>query len=1473
MKTKIYKALSILLTLLIIFSTCSSILGTVSAADATYYVRCDGNDADTGKKNKPKLSLAGVVNAAIAKGCKAGDTVTVKVIPKIEEGKERKDQLPWGEDIPEHAFKLVVTSLDNKEMAIIGGNEKSISLGGDTSFENITVAVAKNYSLAFNEHNVSFAKDVTINATDASFVLGAVTGDATIDRDVNVNFDTSVTNLKLSGVNGSRIYNGKINVSINKASANPVLHFSGSNGTTTYNNLVNIDLKKAYSLSLALGKENPVFGVNGAIQIINSSNFFKITDSKEILTNIAKENTYVLHNKTGIDDLIKFTDTKGKFAVDTSRFKVKAVPRKGGEAIEVKNGFLEVPAGEYDIIPEKDKREFTVYVEEGADGTNDTYPTIAEAVEAASKAGYICGDEVTVKLKGETVTMGALPMYTFDLFVTSDNETERTTISFPDAGLTLANNEGATTKYDNVIFHNKVLVYNEKTKKEEWAKGEWKNLLLNSCNVVLGKKVTFDVGYGTSFYFGTNNDSKTLKGQKFEINSNIPYGISLSNLSYAGKRTYTEDVELLVNNSGAKPHIFFNASSVGKSNGTTVFKKNVNLNFRQASGVGSFNYGSGVTIEGALQILNSTTTTVNIKDKEIEAITADKKIILNNKSGEVDLLKFTETPGKFKVNPSNPLHRDLVFALAADGEKIFAKDGYLTLGTGQYELRIDRDPVVKEYYIDEKGITVDKDERPATAGTKKNPVKSFTDVTRLIAQDNLADIDIAKVYIMGDQVDWYLDDDRNNSPTNHVCTVIFDSASEGNRPKIYAYNSIVLTGNMEFRSVELQVGYQWGSFRIGHNNVIFGEDCYINVPTTNLGFSSSPSTIDHNIDIVIKGKFSSNVLQLGSEYNDGIYNGDINITYDNAETNASIQIGGMCIEDAQDDYTYNGNINIKILKAKAFGFSKKDKSTVVMNGALHVLVDDSVKLPYSTLTKFNELEVAGGKWYVTNAATDDDFVSFTENKGEFAIKNKAKAYIRQALAESETVETSGTLKLADGAYTVSDKSIPFIADESHKMLYFLTSGGGHHLASRARVTPGETYIFEFSVYSNLYEDLTPCVRDDGDRGVTATPEIISETKIGDYYRIVCKATIPETYDKGSTAFFGVNLYSYSEGVIFDRTVYNINDKNKKDCFEINQNFHDGLDGVALDMVFWGKTFQGERGGTGVVSWERDYQKLEIVNFSEAYIKELIRLSNPDDGKWWKDSDIVEEELIVTYSGAKGSFKDHEGKPISGKKMALISEDYTYTDVTDAKGEFVFGKKVKGYKNPKIVSGFYELYILNGSEKIFTGYTSFIAEDEVVTFNVVSDLSSYMDGGLDSSMDYEELDPGDEVEEIVPSGNLYGTVYTPYAEVVPGVRIYLEGIDGQVSSNQNGEFGFRNLPVGTYRLYTVLADGSEYEFREIEIIENSDTTVKLKYDPPKVSTGNDGFAFGWIIWVIIASVVALAVVAVLIFFLVIKKKKA
>ena len=299
-------------------------------------------------------------------------------------------------------------------------------------------------------------------------------------------------------------------------------------------------------------------------------------------------------------------------------------------------------------------------------------------------------------------------------------------------------------------------------------------------------------------------------------------------------------------------------------------------------------------------------------------------------------------------------------------------------------------------------------------------------------------------------------------------------------------------------------------------------------------------------------------------------------------------------------------------------------------------------------------------------------------------------------------------------------------------------------------------------------------------------------------------------------------------------------------------------------MFWGAIFTDSRGGRGLVRWQNGLDQLEVMNYDLAKIAEIKKLNNPDDGKWWKDSDIKEETVFGGEATIKGKFMYKDGTPIEGKKMLLVGDYGSTSDKTDKNGAFSF---------KKLLPGFYELFVVDGDEKVATGFSSYVFDGDIVTFNVINDTTGYVVDTPESENqtdDYTTDTEGEDVEEIVASGNLKGTVYTPTLDTVEGLKVVLRGV-GEVVTDENGSFGFANIPVGEYDLYAVNSDGSEYLFKKYTIKENVNLEVKLKY-APTVEGNTDETDNGWLVWVIVASVVALLVVAGLVFFLIFKKKK-
>ncbi len=1027
---------------------------------------------------------------------------------------------------------------------------------------------------------------------------------------------------------------------------------------------------------------------------------------------------------------------------------------------------------------------------------------------------------------GVTSAVANMSSYGFKLRITS-NEGDLATVG-----------EGGI----NVIFGGDIEFTNIKVNFGE----AYKFIAANGKNVTFGEGVTYGGNNNPAFYIGSGVGSKAYDNE-ISVNSKLPIKkFGLANEYHAV--TFNNDVNITYDASSGTPD--FIMSAVGFN---TTYNKALNINVKSASGL-NFKQADSVILGsgGYMQVINSSAKTIPASNNGLTAIPQEKLWIINNITGNSDIIKFTDTSGKYEVVLDNPEHKLIAENILTHEKTVYEYDAfnkYITLDSGIYELSIERDPVYKYYYVDPKdGIEITSGTRPTSAGSKENPVKTYADATRLIAQDNLGKIDVAVILLPTDATTlWGYDAE------NFACTLIVDSQNSGVNAELLHEQGMrmVLTGNTIFDNISLTSSYQYSALMLNENNFTLRENASVDVRAVYAWEIASGVTRTKDINIEVNGKLSTTKFSLASEYHNHTSTGNFNIIWDNPDSSLALELGSG--QNTTEPNIYNGNINITVLNAASFALSQTVNGAKI-EGSIQVLVDDSVLLPYSTKLNFKSFS-AENKWYITNEATDDDFIAFTKDKGVYSVKNGAVAYSRQ-LNKNLYKHKKGIIdfSLDPGIYTVSDKRINPLTDENNKMLYYHVGGGSHHIATRALVEAGKTYIFEYSIYDSLYMVNKPTIRFDGNREVIEI-EKISETKVGNHYKIVAKGTIPENYPY-QLAFFGVDVSAFAEGVIFDRTVYEEGDTDKTDLFEGNQKFYDGLDRIALDMSFWGGVFTGDKGGKGLVKWTDGFQELAVMNTSTDFIDELIRLNNPNDGEWWDKDDIIPEEEIKLYGKAKGTYKTQDGIGIKGTKFLFESDEKSYVSTSDAKGRFDFGK---------ILTGYYDLYILNGNEKIHTGYGSLVSEEDIVTIEVIESTSYITNEAIIPVVDENPE------ETYIPSGNLKGTVFTPQLEKVKDLKIVLKEI-GEVITDENGVFGFADIPVGEYDLCAINKDGTEYFFRKVDIKENVNLEIKLKYNP-NVEGNTETTDNGWIIWVIIASVIALLAVGVLVFFFILRKKKS
>ncbi len=446
-------------------------------------------------------------------------------------------------------------------------------------------------------------------------------------------------------------------------------------------------------------------------------------------------------------------------------------------------------------------------------------------------------------------------------------------------------------------------------------------------------------------------------------------------------------------------------------------------------------------------------------------------------------------------------------------------------------------------------------------------------------------------------------------------------------------------------------------------------------------------------------------------------------------------------------------------------------------------------------------------------------------------------------SESKHGATKGTFKHSDGDVYLEvvrrDESVmedvsAVLPDPSRKMIYFKNGAVTQPFSAWVDCEPGKKFIVKYSIYAT--DEVVPHFNANGLRGnLNGNLEKLSEVKTGKHTTYTYRMTVPQSYSSDKLIFLGFRMPFYAEGYLFDIECYA---EGEKESAWDNGDFMFGFN----DWI-WGWTVTWfSKAGNQLKEWSDGMNEIRLVPYDLSLIDALDNEINRDDGEWWKPSDIVEKEEYKGVATVTGTFKDQNGTAIPNVTMILKSLKKTYTSVADENGAFSF-------KN--IVADFYELYYVNAEgEEVLTDFAYALANGDTAKLSVVTDTT--------------------ELTKVEVSG-LKGTVYTPELKVVSNLKVYLRGF-GDVKTDKDGNFAFKEVPVGKYELYTVLEDGSEYVFREVEVKENIELAVKLKY-APETETQTDEEAeesFNWI-WIIVICGAVVILAAGLTVFVVLKKK--
>ena len=1080
------------------------------------YFAINGGTGDGRRADAPAASVRAAVEAAIEDGLEVGDTANVYIMQK---NWTSTSEFTYWADVSvagvmaTHEFTVEVKPYDTSIITYLLFHNKAnaneyLVLGGPTVFDDITLvndrqnwdAIALLGNSATFRDGVKYASIGTSYGTSVKNYEGLVTVTGyynkkhTVSDDFNLVFEnafkTADNDIKNSSIYlggygpETATYNVDANIVFNNPELSAYLNWGNmnANGSITYNKNVNIDIKAAAKLV-----NNQIYAttvnVTGGIQFIVAKDTEFICDFTAYEYVTIGGGLYVLRKNTDVEDIITFTKKAGVYAVKEG-YNVKATNANGDEFTSA-NGYITVPSGEYTITEYVPPVTYNYYVKNGGTGDGKTAetpaPTVYAAIETINADGLTANDTANIYI-----------MQREDWNGTEDAVENNITSWATQANIVPPAHEAhiVVQAYDVTITT--YLAAHDTLGYNEWlyisGPTTFKNITIVGLRSdydgisLCGHDVTF--GSGTKYGRISNYTSwdgvvdspfpglATSMSQGFVKNTyaaqtvvfeNDFCGASANRALYingngACKATYTEDVNIVFNNSNIECAVYWGNGNV---NGPTYFEKNLNVMVKNAKSINNTVGKASVDVAGALQLIVNSSTGWNGDVNTFENVTKGSYWYITNASGLGDILSFTATAGTYDV-------RTGYTAVATNdetGEEVTSADGSITLVAGKWTVAASKDPEVRNYYVINGGT--------GDGRSLSSPAATVYDAIVSINADGLIKGDTANVFIM-QRSDWNASAgvmvggsygavpheitawavDGATPPAHSALLVV--QAYDSNVDTYLTYSDklgqntfLVLAGPTVFQNIRLvsQRGY-YTQMELAGNSVTFGEgtkygkidnDEYAGTASawngkvnsydalaTSTGTYSKMATVNEEVNVVFENGYAS-ANKNSSVYIDttgistNVYNEDYNIIINNKNAAPTVYLGNA---GSAGSSTFNKNLNFVVRDATGLTLAESN-NPVTVNGAMQILVNAGAAYT-GNVASFANVSVAGGIWTVKVISAVADALSLTDTVGVY---NVAEGYIAIAtdVNGNKFYSQNGLLNLAAaGEYTVET-----ISDYTH----------------------------------------------------------------------------------------------------------------------------------------------------------------------------------------------------------------------------------------------------------------------------------------------------------------------------------------------------------------------------------------------------------------------------------------------------------